>query len=93
MKHKQLKFKQKTKGRGGLLNLAMELRKCCNHPFLMKNVEESLTKGHGIEDLQKVLVESSGKLILLDKLLSALSKLKTKTRFAKKLLNLFLFFC
>ena len=28
-----------------LLNLQIELRKCCNHPFLIRGVEQSVTMG------------------------------------------------
>ena len=53
-----------------LNNLEMQLRKCCNHPFLIKEIEAELTKEcvYNEEKMQK-LVESSGKMILLDKLL------------------------
>nr|CCA15572.1 CHROMODOMAIN HELICASE DNA BINDING putative [Albugo laibachii Nc14] len=67
-----------------LMNVMMELRKCCNHPFLIKGVEqreiERLEKQEGIPLHQKeaqareLLVTSSGKLILLDKLLPLLEK-------------------
>jgi len=53
-----------------LNNLEMQLRKCCNHPFLIKEIEAELTKEciyH--EEKMNKLVESSGKMILLDKLL------------------------
>lgn len=81
-----------------LTNLAMELRKCCNHPFLIRGAEEELLKHfrqrmrtdqssaeEGTEGQVKVqskaarhvleqecIVQSSGKLILLDKLLPKL---------------------
>ncbi len=54
-----------------LLNLEMELRKCCNHPFLIKGVE--VQEAHGSsEDTMRTLIESSGKLVLLSKLLEKL---------------------
>ncbi len=58
-------------------NLAMELRKCCNHPFLLEGVEEAAAKGvhfDSTEDEADFLVKASGKLVLLDKLLPKLKK-------------------
>ena len=65
-----------------LKNLMMELRKVCNHPFLIKDAEEKIENdtratmpGASDEDVQlKALVQSSGKLILIDKLLPKLKK-------------------
>jgi SNF2 family DNA or RNA helicase len=54
-------------------NLAMQLRHCCNHPFLIKGVVQS--EGlHAVDDATYTerLVASSGKLVLLDKLLPRL---------------------
>uniref|UniRef100_A0A8C2C048 Chromodomain helicase DNA binding protein 2 n=1 Tax=Cyprinus carpio TaxID=7962 RepID=A0A8C2C048_CYPCA len=54
----------------GFLNIVMELKKCCNHGFLIKQPEEvENEKTH--EHLQS-LVRGSGKLVLLDKLLTRL---------------------
>ena len=68
-----------------LMNIMMELRKCCNHPYLMNGVEERV-----LEELQRsnpessdcyssdsincAMIESSGKLVLLDKLLPRLQQ-------------------
>eukprot|EP00850_Spirogloea_muscicola_P020496 SM000218S06592 [mRNA] locus=s218:55963:63493:+ [translate_table: standard] len=59
-----------------LLNIVVELKKCCNHPFLF----ESADHGYGGEDtndsgskLQRMIL-SSGKLALLDKLLMRLKE-------------------
>ncbi|XP_054880826.1 chromodomain-helicase-DNA-binding protein 1 [Poeciliopsis prolifica] len=62
-----------TKGStSGFLNIMMELKKCCNHCYLIKPPDdnESLNK---VEALQQ-LVRSSGKLVLLDKLLVRLKE-------------------
>lgn len=57
----------KARGMGNtqtLRNLVMELKKCCNHPFLFPNYEDtSVTTS--VDDL----IRASGKMILLDKLL------------------------
>lgn len=61
-----------------LINVMMELRKCCNHPYLVRGVEErviaELPPDQAKEPavLYKSLIESSGKLVLLDKLLPSL---------------------
>ncbi|XP_053789243.1 chromodomain-helicase-DNA-binding protein 8 [Vidua chalybeata] len=64
-----------------LLNTMMELRKCCNHPYLINGAEEqivaelraSLPAPPPPPDLAlQALVRSAGKLVLLDKLLPRL---------------------
>ncbi|KAK2964236.1 putative Chromodomain-helicase-DNA-binding protein [Blattamonas nauphoetae] len=58
-----------------LLNVMMELRKCCNHPFLIKGVEENVmreTNAETPEQQSQNLVACSGKFVLLDKLLPRL---------------------
>ncbi|CAD7702794.1 unnamed protein product [Ostreobium quekettii] len=53
--------------RSRLLNIVMQLRKCCNHPYLFKGAEPGppyTTDEH--------LIENSGKMVLLDKLLPKL---------------------
>ncbi|KAM7414528.1 hypothetical protein PAMA_019374 [Pampus argenteus] len=54
----------------GFLNIVMELKKCCNHSFLIKHPEDVETET-AQEHLQN-LVRGSGKLVLLDKLLTRL---------------------
>jgi len=58
-----------------LMNVMMQLRKCCNHPYLLQGVEESELQG--ITDPQQVhalLIAASGKLVLIDKLLPRLKQ-------------------
>ncbi|KAK9868512.1 hypothetical protein WJX84_000615 [Apatococcus fuscideae] len=53
--------------RSRLLNIVMQLRKCCNHPYLFQGAEPGppfFTGDH--------LVENSGKMVLLDRLLPKL---------------------
>ena len=53
-----------------LNNLEMQLRKACNHPFLIKEIEAELTKDcKTFEEREQKMIECSGKMILLDKLL------------------------
>ncbi|XP_056334877.1 chromodomain-helicase-DNA-binding protein 2 isoform X3 [Danio aesculapii] len=67
-------FKALSKGtRGsssGFLNIVMELKKCCNHAFLIKQPEDG-ENDVPQEHLQS-LVRGGGKLVLLDKLLTRL---------------------
>ncbi|BFZ63925.1 chromatin remodeling complex Adenosinetriphosphatase [Saitoella coloradoensis] len=54
----------KKEGKTRLLNIVMQLRKCCNHPYLFDGAEPGppfTTDEH--------LVENSGKMVILDKLL------------------------
>ncbi|KAF4701107.1 choline dehydrogenase 7, partial [Perkinsus olseni] len=62
------------KGGPSLINLAMELRKCCNHPFLITGVEEQLTSRlKGDQDaINQLLVSASGKMVFLEKLINKL---------------------
>ncbi|UYI28402.1 chromodomain-helicase-DNA-binding protein [Encephalitozoon cuniculi] len=92
-----------------LLNVMMELRKCCIHPYLIKGAEEQILSGYlkkkrerskaegaenditltsevlnedehqdgnsvisDIDEYYKIFIQSSGKLVLLDKLLGKL---------------------
>ncbi|XP_018079243.1 chromodomain-helicase-DNA-binding protein 7 isoform X2 [Xenopus laevis] len=75
-----------SKGGGGshanvpnLLNTMMELRKCCNHPYLIKGAEEKIleefreTHNCDPSDFQlQAMTQAAGKLVLIDKLLPKL---------------------
>jgi SNF2 family DNA or RNA helicase len=51
-----------------LINIEMELRKCCNHPFLIAGVEEREVGLRPMDDEWfKRFIEASGKMVLLDK--------------------------
>ncbi|PPD73324.1 hypothetical protein GOBAR_DD29743 [Gossypium barbadense] len=52
-----------------LLNIAMQLRKCCNHPYLFQGAEPGPPYTTGDH-----LVTSAGKMVLLDKLLPKLKE-------------------
>ncbi|KAA1102342.1 hypothetical protein PGT21_019144 [Puccinia graminis f. sp. tritici] len=56
----------KKEGKTRLMNVVMQLRKCCNHPYLFDGAESPpfTTDEH--------LVYNSGKMIILDKLLKAM---------------------
>lgn len=59
-----------------LMNMEIQFRKCCNHPFLLEGVEEmerEMNQNQEIKDvMDSPLVQSSGKMVLLHKLLSKL---------------------
>ena len=65
-----------------LMNTMMELRKCCNHPYLLNGAEEQILGearqargGVGLLDPEALLhamIQASGKLVLIDKLLPKL---------------------
>ena len=58
-----------------LLNVMMELKKASNHPFMFPNAEDRITSGsERREDILKGLITSSGKMMLLDRLLFKLQK-------------------
>ncbi|XP_053322550.1 chromodomain-helicase-DNA-binding protein 7 [Spea bombifrons] len=75
-----------SKGGGGghanvpnLLNTMMELRKCCNHPYLINGAEEKILEEfketHNVDppDFQlQAMIHAAGKLVLIDKLLPKL---------------------
>ncbi|XP_028060235.1 protein CHROMATIN REMODELING 5 isoform X2 [Camellia sinensis] len=54
-----------------LLNIVVELKKCCNHPFLFESADHGYggdTSITGSSKLERIIL-SSGKLVILDKLL------------------------
>ncbi|KAJ3317182.1 chromatin remodeling complex Adenosinetriphosphatase, partial [Gonapodya sp. JEL0774] len=58
---------ERTTGKTRLLNIVMQLRKCCNHPYLFDGVEPGppfTTDQH--------IVDNAGKMVVLDKLLTML---------------------
>lgn len=58
-----------------LLNIMMELKKASNHPFMFPNAEDRILAGsERREDTLKALITSSGKMMLLDQLLTKLRK-------------------
>jgi SWI/SNF-related matrix-associated actin-dependent regulator of chromatin subfamily A member 5 len=50
--------------RTAILNIVMQLRKCCNHPYLFPNQED-----RSLNPMGEHLVTNCGKMVLLDKLL------------------------
>ena len=58
-----------------LLNIIVDLKKCCNHPFLFETARENYQATTGnTEDIITNLVVTSGKMVLLDKLLGRLKE-------------------
>eukprot|EP00587_Corethron_hystrix_P001491 CAMPEP_0113309202 /NCGR_PEP_ID=MMETSP0010_2-20120614/7346_1 /TAXON_ID=216773 ORGANISM="Corethron hystrix, Strain 308" /NCGR_SAMPLE_ID=MMETSP0010_2 /ASSEMBLY_ACC=CAM_ASM_000155 /LENGTH=1329 /DNA_ID=CAMNT_0000164419 /DNA_START=73 /DNA_END=4062 /DNA_ORIENTATION=+ /assembly_acc=CAM_ASM_000155 len=56
-------------GKTAILNIVMQLRKCCAHPYLFEGVEDRT-----LDPLGSHLVENCGKLCLVDKLLVKLKQ-------------------
>ena len=58
-----------------LLNIMMELKKASNHPYMFPGAEDRIVNGsERSEDRLKGLITSSGKMMLLDQLLTKLRK-------------------
>ncbi|XP_047321306.1 protein CHROMATIN REMODELING 5 isoform X2 [Impatiens glandulifera] len=61
-----------------LLNIVVELKKCCNHPFLFESADHGYggdMKIAGSSKMERIIL-SSGKLVILDKLLVRLHETK-----------------
>uniref|UniRef100_A0A673H5V5 Chromodomain-helicase-DNA-binding protein 7-like n=1 Tax=Sinocyclocheilus rhinocerous TaxID=307959 RepID=A0A673H5V5_9TELE len=85
---KNFAFLSKSVGGGGggggsnvpnLLNTMMELRKCCNHPYLINGAEEKIMEefreSHPLDRPEfhlQAMIQAAGKLVLIDKLLPKL---------------------
>lgn len=54
-----------------MTNILMLLRKCCNHPYLL---ECPVEEGTLLRKVDEELVTSSGKMLLLDRMLPVLKK-------------------
>mmetsp|Transcript_2589 Transcript_2589/g.5909 ORF Transcript_2589/g.5909 Transcript_2589/m.5909 type:complete len:921 (-) Transcript_2589:134-2896(-) len=65
----ELLGESKKQGKTKLLNIVMQLRKAANHPYLFEGVEDRTLPVFG-----EHLIENSGKLLVLDKLLKKLKK-------------------
>eukprot|EP00567_Pseudictyota_dubia_P012407 CAMPEP_0197443846 /NCGR_PEP_ID=MMETSP1175-20131217/9482_1 /TAXON_ID=1003142 /ORGANISM="Triceratium dubium, Strain CCMP147" /LENGTH=1531 /DNA_ID=CAMNT_0042974537 /DNA_START=443 /DNA_END=5038 /DNA_ORIENTATION=+ len=61
--------KTTSKNRTAVLNIVMQLRKCCGHPYLFEGVED-----RSLDPLGEHLVENCGKLAIMDKLLKKLKE-------------------
>ena len=73
---KNLKFLHRNKKSAldgpSINNLAMQLRKCCNHPYLLTGVETEVRSQNPNADVLESMVNASGKFVLLDKLIPRL---------------------
>ncbi|GLE01971.1 hypothetical protein PINS_up010809 [Pythium insidiosum] len=61
-----------------LVNVEMELRKCCNHPFLIRGVEDKECSHLDDNHRSRILIQASGKTVLLDKMLTKFRAEKKK---------------
>jgi chromodomain-helicase-DNA-binding protein 1 len=55
-----------------LLNIISELKKACNHPFLFESAEDEYRGSEEDKSVVDRLILTSGKMVLLDKLLRRL---------------------
>ena len=55
--------------RTAILNIVMQLRKCCNHPYLFPNVED-----RSLNPMGEHLYQNCGKMVLLHKLLAKMKE-------------------
>ena len=55
-----------------LLNVAIQLRKVCNHPYLLRGVEDKEVNHLAENEYLETFIKASGKMVLLDKLLPKL---------------------
>ena len=58
-----------NKNRTAILNIVMQLRKCCGHPYLFDGMEDRT-----LDPLGEHLIENCGKLVMVDKLLKKLKE-------------------
>jgi len=58
-----------SKNRTAVLNIVMQLRKCCGHPYLFEGVEDRT-----LDPLGEHLIQNCGKLSMVDKLLKRLKE-------------------
>eukprot|EP00891_Asterochloris_glomerata_P009533 jgi/Astpho2/9533/e_gw1.00146.29.1_t len=66
-------FRELNKGgQVSLLNIITELKKCCNHPFLFESAEAEYRGTEDDANTVDRLVLTSGKMVLLDKLMKKL---------------------
>lgn len=87
-------FRDLNKGVRGnqvsLLNIVVELKKCCNHPFLFESADHGYGGDISINDSSKLerIILSSGKLVILDKLLVRLRETKHRVLIFSQMVKL-----
>ncbi|KAG7392511.1 hypothetical protein PHYPSEUDO_000199 [Phytophthora pseudosyringae] len=77
-KNKSFLYRGTKNGLPTLNNIQLQLRKCCNHPFLIKGVEERELDELGIKptpaQVMEKTIECSGKMMLVSKLIPKLKR-------------------
>lgn len=78
-----------------LLNIVVELKKCCNHPFLFESADHGYGGDSRTNDSSKLerVILSSGKLVILDKLLVRLHETKHRVLIFSQVVSKSLFLC
>jgi SNF2 family DNA or RNA helicase len=64
----------KCGSQASLLNIVVELKKCCNHPFLFEGSRDRILASNKHKNEIDLIISASGKMILLDKLLVRLKE-------------------
>ena len=59
----------KTGSKTSILNIIMQLRKCCGHPYLFEGIEDRT-----LDPLGRHVIDNCGKMVLVDKLLKKLKE-------------------
>jgi chromodomain-helicase-DNA-binding protein 1 len=77
-----------------LLNVVVELKKCCNHPFLFESADYGYGGDANMNDSSKVqrIILSSGKLVILDKLLNRLRETKHRVLIFSQVSSIIIFY-
>ncbi|KAE9128742.1 Chromodomain-helicase-DNA-binding protein 9 [Phytophthora fragariae] len=77
-KNKSFLYRGTKNGLPTLNNIQLQLRKCCNHPFLIKGVEERELEELGshptVAQVMEKTIECSGKMMLVSKLIPKLKR-------------------
>ncbi|CEG48043.1 hypothetical protein, variant 1 [Plasmopara halstedii] len=77
-KNKSFLYRGTKNGLPTLNNIQLQLRKCCNHPFLIKGVEErelgELGRNPSPSQVMEKTIECSGKMMLVSKLIPKLKR-------------------
>lgn len=83
-------FLTKGAAKASLMNIMMQQRKVCNHPYLLAGAEDHITSGTDKtpESELSFLINSSSKLVFLDKLLARLRENKKRVLIFSQMVRL-----
>ncbi|KII64319.1 Chromodomain-helicase-DNA-binding protein 3 [Thelohanellus kitauei] len=74
--HNYTSLTQRSSSNSAILNVLMELKKCCNHPYLTRvsTEDEPIDEESGMH-IYNNLVSASSKMVLIDKMLTGLQRM------------------